>query len=695
MATNQYDLNKTRYTHRDYESIKEDLINAIPSLTQEWTDRSESDPGIVLIKLMSMFGDTLSYNVDKIALELYLQTVTQRKNCRKVLGLLGYKMHWYRSAKVIANVRLRSSTSESGNQAHVILTPYQTVFRAGDIDYTVIGDNNDPIDISSSEQATPVKLIQGTSNQETFSSGSMVNNRYYLKSTAVDEGSLKLEISSTLNIECVLVDNLYLYTGNRKVFYEFDVDEYDRPYIQLAENWRDIVGSDGTINFSLSYILSRGSQGSINSNAFTDVYNASLTGIDYTNLVITNLSNNTAYGDGSDLSSYNTPGYDPQTVDEAKRDAANYVFTHDTLVTSSDYEKAAKRVAGITVSKMVDSQVIMNDRLDEAGIINRCKDDFNTDGRLSALLVLLYLGYLDFNPNYNRYYVDSGWAEGYSLAGEDDPYGASYEGHSDLIDLGYYPYKITPNIEQTVREMIDDLHALTVNVDFGTLKLFPFKIKGTLSLIQPYSPPEILQIIDNVNSALELAYYPSEHPVGEKPGFLDVVNVIQSADQRIRTFDSSENIVEWAPLIKTNPSDPAFIDTIFDTTSAIIYNGLSDTGFKLSVKDMSFTLKNVGAVLDSEDIANYAMPGTEGQEMDPSFPDDYGTAYLVEYTKVARPGQDTITVAPGTSITVECASLSELEALCQDISFKGYTVITTLGHEVVYLINNTGLQYVR
>ncbi len=121
MINNQYDLNKTRYTHRDYESIKEDLINAIPSLTQEWTDRSDSDPGIVLIKLMSMFGDTLSYNVDKIALELYIQTVTQRKNCSKILELLGYKMHWYRSARVVAHVRLKAGTDGLGNPIHILL----------------------------------------------------------------------------------------------------------------------------------------------------------------------------------------------------------------------------------------------------------------------------------------------------------------------------------------------------------------------------------------------------------------------------------------------------------------------------------------------------------------------------------------------------------------------------------------------
>ena len=88
-----------KYTSRDYNSIKEDLINAIPALSDSWTSREESDPGIVLIKLMSALGDMLSYNFDKQALEYYSSTVTQRKNASKLFSLIGYKMHWYRTAE--------------------------------------------------------------------------------------------------------------------------------------------------------------------------------------------------------------------------------------------------------------------------------------------------------------------------------------------------------------------------------------------------------------------------------------------------------------------------------------------------------------------------------------------------------------------------------------------------------------------
>jgi hypothetical protein len=87
-----------KYTSKDYKSISSDLIDAIPALTDTWTSREDGDPGIVLIKEMSAIGDMLSYNLDKQVLEFYGPTVTQRKNAAKLFELIGYNMHWYRSA---------------------------------------------------------------------------------------------------------------------------------------------------------------------------------------------------------------------------------------------------------------------------------------------------------------------------------------------------------------------------------------------------------------------------------------------------------------------------------------------------------------------------------------------------------------------------------------------------------------------
>lgn len=756
MATNnQYDVNMTRYTHRDYDSIKEDLINAIPSLTQEWTSTAESDPGIVLIKLMAMFGDTLSYNIDKIALELYMQTVTQRKNCAKVLELLGYKMHWYRSAKVLAQVKFNTSTGNPyRDNNYIIIHPYETVFTANDINYAYVDTDYGDLYINGGNITSPsvsVKLVQGTPTSETFNDSALTNNKYYLKTSNVDESHLRLlvgrvsgngTVSPNNSTSAILVDNIYLAPGGPHVYFSFNIDEYNQPYIQLSENWRSVVTTGETIRFTLTYLVSSGSKGNISENAFTGVKNISGSneGIpSFTSLLVNNFANNSDNYQGV----YNSSGKDPQSVEEAKKDAANYVFTHDTLVTASDYEKASKRLEDITVSKLVDGQVIVNDQLDSAGIINRCNDNFgDPTNPLSAYLAILYLAYKNFNVEDNDYYLNG---RNYQLD-PDDPYGSDYAGNTYMENLGFYPYKISDKLVIAEQELLANLNILNVDLEYGTLKLFPFRVMGKLNLVQPLSPQDTLQVIQNVDDALSRAYYPDLHPIGEKPNFIELVDIIQDADNRIKYFDAVGNIVEWAPLINTTPipydevtdepnpqEDPwdtslvykyvgettldythnyiysyssgnwvgvydNYIDSIFDTTSAIMYNGLSKENFTLNDKYSIFKFKNVAAQVDAQTAANLLLPQTENQINDEAL-EDYGVAYLFHLYTVKMGREPTsfdelretgYTVPLYTTYTVQCNSTAELEALCKDLTYSGLLVIGGDPH----IINNTGLQYV-
>lgn len=908
MINQNYDVNKTRYTHRDYESIKNDLIEAIPSLTQEWTTREESDPGIVLIKLMSMFGDTLSYNVDKIALELYIQTVTQRKNCAKILRLLGYKMHWYRSAKVVAHVRLVANQDVYANVNHVVLTPYKTQFTAGQVKYTVVSQNHstDQIDIFSDQETTAIYLVQGTPTVERFNKSGLVKNRYYLGTAAVDESEILLEVTDAIRstVTCTLADSLYLVSSSRQIYYEFNVDEYDRPYIELAGNWADVAGTDAC-TFTVTLLSSVGSQGNISANAFTSATSLEYSsGVNFNNLVINNLDNTRDVDDNGNIDSYNTRGYDPQTVEDARKDSSNYVFTHDTLVTSSDFEKGCKRVDGITVSKLVDSQVVINDSLNLNEICTRAEDQFDkvfveeydetepdvvsVNEYLLQYLIIMYLVYQNFNPETNDYVQSLGASSLYSLADYkyDDPYNSkyweptiervstgspddvyelegpvsdpdkgisvdvevhvnrrsyqnfeysngiikiqdllkpildssqiesiivysgdtrikithytysnlgnntfsititdnipdeitsviingesissgkyTYDSNSDTLRFsqeytplaesiveitkryrkttykitlkdapsqvsslivsgevinnydykdgvislrkeisnpeylvvnnqyvsksnftfsrdeltamkspGYYPYKMTSPYLNNIRQYLDTLQVLNVQVEFGTVKVFPFKVVGTLHLTDSYSPQEVLQIVKTVDDALDQAYYPDLHNIGERPDFLELVDIIQKSDERIKYFDAVGNIVEWAPEVQARLDD---FEEIFDTTSAVMYNGLSDK-FILAKRYLRFKFRNYATTPDSDEEIISQISGSEPSTGSYDLPDDYGTAYLINYCAVSNQSP-VIKVNPNSYYTIDISNLKELEALCEDLSFRGLTLMT-------------------
>jgi len=364
------DINKLKYTSRDFNSIKSDLLNAIDSVTTNWTSREESDPGIVLLNLMSYLGDNLSYNLDMQALEMYLPTVTQRKNIKKLLSLMGYKLHWFRSATVNITITNNSTTPirlnlniTSENATNRLLTvidtmPYVILPTSGQLD-------NEIIDINGHDSNTFI-AVQGDLTYVDITYDDIENNRFYIPNNNVDEAHLflytRLVNSSNSENSIIyrpweLVDDLALITDN-KPYFEFDTDEYDRPFIRLVSYWQNYLPDNDNKSLRLYYILSRGANGNIMDNAFYAIQFSPYV-LDDSGNVLENVESDytiTNYNNWYAISSNNKPGYNPQTTEEARADFKNYINTYDTLVTISDFEKFIKQTEGFNASLAIDIQ---------------------------------------------------------------------------------------------------------------------------------------------------------------------------------------------------------------------------------------------------------------------------------------------------------------------------------------------------
>ena len=78
------------YTSKDYESFRNDMISQLGIKMPEYTDRRQSDAGIVLLELLAQGLDIISYYQDVIANEAFLVTEEQRSNALKWCQVLGY-----------------------------------------------------------------------------------------------------------------------------------------------------------------------------------------------------------------------------------------------------------------------------------------------------------------------------------------------------------------------------------------------------------------------------------------------------------------------------------------------------------------------------------------------------------------------------------------------------------------------------
>ena len=79
------------YTSRDYLSIKQDLLNRASTALPEWSSRSTSDFGMVMVDLWAYMGDILHYYVDRAAAETYVGTAVNRESIVALANLFDYR----------------------------------------------------------------------------------------------------------------------------------------------------------------------------------------------------------------------------------------------------------------------------------------------------------------------------------------------------------------------------------------------------------------------------------------------------------------------------------------------------------------------------------------------------------------------------------------------------------------------------
>jgi hypothetical protein len=99
------------YLAKDYASFRQGLVDLIPRLSPQWTERLAADFGMTILELLAYTGDQLSYYQDAVANEAYLETARQRVSVRRHARLVDYQMHDGASARAFVHLRLRSGTT--------------------------------------------------------------------------------------------------------------------------------------------------------------------------------------------------------------------------------------------------------------------------------------------------------------------------------------------------------------------------------------------------------------------------------------------------------------------------------------------------------------------------------------------------------------------------------------------------------
>lgn len=596
-----------KYTSRDYESLMKEFWEIVPTLTDLWRPEADADPGVVLGKFLASVADMLGVNLDIFATELFGPSVKQRKNAEKIFGLIGYKLGWWtagRTEVTFTNVGDSSVTIDFGfngsnfstlnayaditEQARVItynILPLTNKYGATDTrskrqttteDVDLFAET-DSVTLAPNESVTRV-AIEGELRSYTVSVADVKANNYtiqlpsqHLDTTAVwvkaksnlaDDGFLTTQWKQASDTAefitpeprfAVTYDN-YSNAQLQVSNYLNQLEDYESNYLVIY--WIDCSGTIGCVGEDvLSNLLLAKSGQSISNNL--------------ENLTISNLSNTL------ELPHTNTiTGKSPETAKEAYYNSRNYINTYDSLVTLPDYQRFLNREPGIDCGVVIDCQKALEINL---AIYN---DENLTDSQKSKMYIT--------NKDFPAGEPDADWSNAINLGfNPSDPtkflFATNFKTytamcfaiHNDFKNSSYGngqtakaqvnntakftrykpPQQLITDIERDYRP----LQAMSVDIQFGYARIFPFYIVGQIYTKRPVSKDVGNVIIQKVREALALHFAPANRTFGVKPTVLEIVEVIQDADSRITYFDAGS---PTNPIINYYKCDSDFFNYI-------------------------------------------------------------------------------------------------------------------------------------
>lgn len=572
------------YTSRDYQSLLQDFIDAVPKLTELWKPEAEADPGMVIGKYIASIAEVLGINVDLLANEIFAPSVSQRKNAEKIFSLIGYELGWYVAARTeitFTNVSSVPVTIDFGfngsnfatvnaytditNASRVItynILPLTNTYGAtdtrsrrdivgGDVDVFV---DTDEVQLAAGESVTRVG-IEGEIRSYTVSVQQVKDNNYIIKlpSQHIDTTAIWIKAKTSLNADSFLTTQ-WIQCSNPAEFitpeprFAVTYDSYSNAQVQIS-NYLNQLEDYSSNYLTVYWIDCSGVIGCVGENVLSNFLPAKQTGTENVadSLTISNLSNTVELPHTNVVT-----GASPETAKEAYFNSRNYINTWDSLVTLPDYQRFLSREPGVDCAYVIDCQKALDINL---AIYN---DENLTDSQKSKKYITKYdfpegdttfdwtnILQLGFDPTDPQKYVFAANFKTYTAmcyAIHNDFKNSSWgQGQTSNAQINKKPlfiqYKPPAQFINNIIRDYRPLQAMSVEIQFGYLRIFKFYVTGQIYTKKPVTQDVGNNLIAKVKEALALYFAPANREIGVLPTYQEIVETCVSADSRIRWFD--------------------------------------------------------------------------------------------------------------------------------------------------------------
>ena len=545
-------ISNKSYTNKDFASIYPELLELAKKLTNKWdpSTSNESDPGVVLLKLLAFIGDKTNYNIDKNILEAFLPSATQESSVRRITEMNGYEMGYYNSATTDITFMYRGLMTNGDGSMQIVLNAFDTVVTGTDENVTYV--LLDRVELTTRGVSVTKPAIEGTLKTLRGTDGSLVqvtnlndNNRLYFPERFVATNGIFIVNTDEANNLWDRVDNLSTEVPGTKCFkFGFDSTR-NLPFIEFPKDIASLIGN----GLDIKYVLTKGSDGNIKANLLSKLYNTtslnsstqwtSLSAQTSLPVVLTDLimTNNSASGNGRN----------PETINEAYNNFKRVVGTFNTLVTTRDYANFIYRLLDNSNNFEV-SNVQVADRRTDINYGNNVVT-FNNFGQH----IVSNEDSTEITPYELCIYPLNSTNDNYDLSS----YKNSFK--RKVVDVDYFDDKL-----QNVKTISHDTKLLD-NTDTFLYKNY-YKLNVRITTTRKVSNAEANAIIENVKSALYRNFNAREIDYGYEIPFDTIFNVIQNSDSRIKNISLDEPELS-TKVMKTDINTAEINYTDFNSTS--------------------------------------------------------------------------------------------------------------------------------
>ena len=347
------------YTNQDFWSMKSRLLDYIrEKFGKDFTDFVESSLAIMLIENWAFIADTLSFKIDQIANEIFIDTVTEVENAFRLAKLVGFRPQPPVAARTLWTARLNNPVLTD----IVIPAPFDLDVTAGNesisIELFPADANNNPIfdqDIimpaGSIVNSSIVGLEGFTYNDENSGTGE-VGQTISLAFFPVLFDSIRVDVDG---IRWNQVEEFTDSQPRRE--YRTEFNSLYQGFVIFGNNRTGLIPSKNS-KILVKYRQGGGGKGNIVTQSVTTETIIPLPGFEYS--IPVSLSNYTR----------GEFGYDGDDIEDVRRKLPAWIKLQDRCVTGADYKTFADQFVSSYQGQTGKSTVVLRNHGCASNIID-------------------------------------------------------------------------------------------------------------------------------------------------------------------------------------------------------------------------------------------------------------------------------------------------------------------------------------